>query len=125
MHSLRSSSVCVLPRFFFRCARIKLLYIDINGIASYHIAYKEYIDISYKLDIPLSPSWLWYAEAVPADDVGRMHRACLWDMQEQRKQSFITLAKENQSLFGLYTNPLFVLLIRDRRFVLFSLRARN
>ncbi len=41
---------------FFRCARIKLLYIDINGIASYCIAYKKYIDISYKLDIPPSPS---------------------------------------------------------------------
>ncbi len=56
MHFLRSSSVCVLPRYFFRCARIKLLYIDINGIASYRIAI-EYIDISYKLDIPPSPSW--------------------------------------------------------------------
>ncbi len=31
-----------------------LLYIDINGIASYHIAYKKYI--SYKLDIPPSPT---------------------------------------------------------------------
>ncbi len=28
----------------------------INGIASYRIAYKEYIDISYKLDIPPSPT---------------------------------------------------------------------
>ncbi len=54
MHFLRSSSVCVLPRYFFRYARIKLLYININGIASY-IAYKEYIDISYKLDIPPNP----------------------------------------------------------------------
>ncbi len=51
MQFLRCSSVCVLPRIFFRCARIKLLYIDINDIASYRIAYKEYIDISYKLDI--------------------------------------------------------------------------
>ncbi len=34
---------------------MKLLYIDINGIASYRIAYKEYIDVSYKLDIPPSP----------------------------------------------------------------------
>ncbi len=39
MHFLCSSSVCVLPRYFIRCARIKLLYI------------KEYIDISYKLSI--------------------------------------------------------------------------
>ncbi len=53
--------------------------------------------------------WLWYAEAVPADDVGRMRcaplkyaRVCL---QEQRKQSFLTLAKENQSPLGLYWNP--------------------
>ncbi len=56
MHFLRSSPVCVLPRYFFRCAHIKLLYIDINGIASYRIAYKKYIDISYKLDIPTSPT---------------------------------------------------------------------
>ncbi len=28
MHFLHNSSVCVLPRYFFRCARIKLLYID-------------------------------------------------------------------------------------------------
>ncbi len=34
MHFLRSSSVCVLPRYFIRCARIKLLYININCIAS-------------------------------------------------------------------------------------------
>ncbi len=58
---------------------------------------------------------------------------CLWDMQEQRKQSFLTLAKENQSPLGLYRNPptfffitpRFVLLIHDRRFVLFSLRIRH
>ncbi len=49
MHFLRSSSVRVL-RYIFRCAHIKLLYIDINGIALYRIAYKENIDISYKLD---------------------------------------------------------------------------
>ncbi len=48
MHFLRSSSVCVLPiDIFFGCARIKL---DINGIASYRIGYKKYINISYKLD---------------------------------------------------------------------------
>ncbi len=63
----------------------------------------------------------------------------LWDMlvsqvcfQEQRKQSFLTLTKENQSPLGLYrnpptfffTNPRFVLLIRDQLFVLLSvLRA--
>ncbi len=41
---------------FFRCAHIKPLYIDINGIASYRISYKKYIDISYKLDIPPSPT---------------------------------------------------------------------
>ncbi len=55
MHFLRSSSVCVL-RYIFRCAHFKRLYIDINGIALYRIAYKEYIDISYKLDIPPSPT---------------------------------------------------------------------
>ncbi len=59
--------------------------------------------------------------------------AHLWDMlvsrvclQEQRKQSFLTLAKENQSPLGLYqnpptfffTNPRFVL-IHDWLFVLF------
>ncbi len=45
-------------------------------------------------------------------------RVCL---QDQRKQSFLTLAKENQPSLGLYqnpptfffTNPRFVLLIRD------------
>ncbi len=53
MHFLSSSSVCVLlPRYFFGCARIKL---DINGIALYRIAYKKYIDISYKLD--MTASW--------------------------------------------------------------------
>ncbi len=54
-------------------------------------------------------------------------------MQEQRKQSFLTLPKENQSPLGLYrnpptfffTNPRFVLLIRDRRFVLFSLHVHH
>ncbi len=36
-------------------AHIKLLYIDINDISLYRIAYKKiYIDISYKLDIPPS-----------------------------------------------------------------------
>ncbi len=48
MHFLRSSSVCVLVH-----TRIKLY---INGITSYRIAYKKYIDISYKLDIPPSPT---------------------------------------------------------------------
>ncbi len=67
-------------------------------------------------------------------------RARLWDMlvsrvclKEQRKQSFLTLAKENQSPLGLYrnpptfffTNPRFVLLIRDQRIVLFSLCVRH
>ncbi len=57
----------------------------------------------------------------------------LWDMlvlrvclQEQRKQSLLTLAKENQSPLGwypnpptfLFTNPCFVLLIHDLCFVL-------
>ncbi len=61
MHFLHSSSVCVLLPIdtFFGCARIKLY---INGIASYRIAYKKYIDISYKLDILPSPSeerWHW------------------------------------------------------------------
>ncbi len=55
MHFLRRSSVCVLPRYFFQMRSIKLLYININSIASY-IAYKEYIDMLYKLDIPPSPS---------------------------------------------------------------------
>ncbi len=48
-------------------------------------------------------------------------------LQEQRKQSFLTLPKENQSPFGLYrnpptfffTNPRFVLLICDRRIFIF------
>ncbi len=57
-----------------------------------------------------------------------VQRVRLWDMlvsrvclQQQRKQSFLTSAKENQSPLGLYrnpptfffTNPQFVLLIRD------------
>ncbi len=49
-------------------------------------------------------------------------------LHEQRKQSFLTLAMENQSLLGLYrypptflfTNSPFVLLIRDYWFVLIS-----
>ncbi len=49
-------------------------------------------------------------------------------LQEQRKQCFLTLAKENQSPLGLYRNPLtffftnpgFVLIIRDWCFLLFS-----
>ncbi len=43
MHFLRSSSVCVLPRYFFQMHsyQTKLLYIDINGIAPYRIAYKK------------------------------------------------------------------------------------
>ncbi len=49
-------------------------------------------------------------------------------LQEQRKQSFLTSAKENQSPLGLYwnpltfffTNPRFVLLICDWNFVLCS-----
>ncbi len=55
MHFLRSSSVCVLLPidFYFGCTRIKL---DINGIASYCIAYKKYFDISCKLDISPSPT---------------------------------------------------------------------
>ncbi len=52
-------------------------------------------------------------------------RVCL---QEQRKQRFPTLAKENQSSLGFYRNPptfffinpRFVLLIRDQYSVLFS-----
>ncbi len=47
--------------------------------------------------------------------------ACHWDMLEQRKQSFLTLAEENQSLvlyrnplIIFFTNPRFVLLICDR-----------
>ncbi len=73
-------------------------------------------------------------QAVLVDDVGRMHcvsqryaslASCI---QEQRKQSFLTLAKENQSPLGSYGNPpnffftnprFFLLLIRDRRLVLF------
>uniref|UniRef100_A0A8C1PEY1 Sodium/mannose cotransporter SLC5A10 n=1 Tax=Cyprinus carpio TaxID=7962 RepID=A0A8C1PEY1_CYPCA len=47
-----------------------------------------------------------------------------------KEESFLTLARENQSPLGLYRNPLpffftnpwFVLLICDQRFVLFSLR---
>ncbi len=62
----------------------------------------------------------------------RTYASLLWDilvlrvcLQEQRKQSFLTLAKENQSPLGwypnpptfLFTNPNFVLLICDWRFV--------
>ncbi len=63
-----------------------------------------------------------------ADDVGRWRSACACEsrknqrLQEQRKESFLTLAKENQSPLGLFRNPLtffftnprFELLIRDR-----------
>ncbi len=53
-------------------------------------------------------------------------------LKPQRKQSFLALSKENQSPLGLYknpptfffTNPRFVLLIRDRRFV-FVLAPRS
>ncbi len=79
-------------------------------------------------------------EAVPSDDVGHMRLAHASEidmlvlqicLQEQRKQSFLALAKENQSPLGLYRNPLsffftnpqFVLLTHDRHFVLFSLRV--
>ncbi len=57
MHLLHSSSVCFFPRYVFRCAHIKLLYINIKGIASYRIAYREYIYISYKLNISPSPRY--------------------------------------------------------------------
>ncbi len=58
---------------------------------------------------------------------GAKHKTVLTRDKEQRKQSFLTLPKENQSSLGLnrnppiffFTNPRFVLLIRDRRFVLF------
>ncbi len=81
-----------------------------------------------------------HAKGHTKDDIGRMRsaysssmlvsRVCL---QEQRKQSFLTLAKENQSPLGLYRNPLtfffinprFVLLIRDRHFVLLSLNRNE
>ncbi len=56
MYFLHSSSVCPLPRYFyFSDALVSNYYIDINGIASYHIAYKEYNNILYKIDIPPSP----------------------------------------------------------------------
>ncbi len=54
--TLSAAAQTVSSAIFFRCTRIKLLYIDINVIASYRIAYKENIDISYKLDIPPSPT---------------------------------------------------------------------
>uniref|UniRef100_A0A673JS13 Bromodomain-containing protein 9 n=1 Tax=Sinocyclocheilus rhinocerous TaxID=307959 RepID=A0A673JS13_9TELE len=41
MHFLRSSSVCVLPRYFFRMRSYQLLYIDINSIASYRKCVKK------------------------------------------------------------------------------------
>ncbi len=52
-------------------------------------------------------------------------------LQEQKKQSFLTLAKKNQSPLGLhgkpqtffFTNPRFVFLIRDWCFVLLSLSS--
>ncbi len=58
MYFLHSSSVCPLPRyfFFFSDALVSNYYIDINSIASYHIANKEYINRLYKIDIPPSPS---------------------------------------------------------------------
>lgn len=43
------------PALFFRS---KLLYININGIATSYIVYKIYIDILYKFDIPSSPMYL-------------------------------------------------------------------
>ncbi len=53
MYFLHSSSVCPLPRYlYFSDALVSNYYIDINGIASYHIANKEYINILYKIDIP-------------------------------------------------------------------------
>ncbi len=57
MHFLRSSSVCVLPRYIFqmRSYQTTVGYIDVNGIAPYRIAYKDYVDVSYKLNIPPSP----------------------------------------------------------------------
>ncbi len=69
--------------------------------------------------------------AFPANDVGVVHAhvsLVIW-LKEQRKQSFLTLPKENKSPLGLYrnpptfllTDPCFVLLIRDRHFALLSL----
>ncbi len=52
MHFLHSSSVCV---YILQMRLYQTMYIDINSIASYRIAYKENIDISYKLDILPSP----------------------------------------------------------------------
>ncbi len=60
MHFLLSSSVFVI-RYIFKCACFKLLSIDINGIAFYHIAYKEYLYLSYKLNFPPSPIQEWPA----------------------------------------------------------------
>ncbi len=52
----------------------------------------------------------------------------LWDMlvsrvclQEERKQSFLTLAKENQSPLGLYQNPQILKFTNPRFVVLIEL----
>ncbi len=50
--SAASHSVSSSLEILFRCAHNKL---DINGIVSYRITYKN-INISYKLDIPPSPT---------------------------------------------------------------------
>ncbi len=77
-------------------------------------------------DYPSACRCLHACRRLPSPDVGDMlvSRVCL---QEKRKQSFLTLAKENQSTLGnrnpptfFFTNPNFVLLIRDRHFVSLS-----
>ncbi len=116
MHFLRSSSVCVLPRYFFRCARIKLLYIDINGIASYRITYKEYIDISYKLDIPPSPTScianIDFSTSSPEADE---HRPSPWDVGHNEFWEVLhpyAVSELSSLSFGLqFKDPLILLLL--------------
>ncbi len=73
MHFLRSGWVCAI---FFRCTRIKLLCIDINGIASYRTAHKEFIDMLYKLDTPPSPSALL---SLSLKDTADWLQSVFWD----------------------------------------------
>ncbi len=66
MHFLRSSSVCVLPRYFFRCARYLTVLLHTVSLK------KHYIDISYKLDIPPSPNLLYFVHLKLTDDTARL-----------------------------------------------------
>ncbi len=92
---LRSSSVCVL-----RCARIKLLEIDISGIASYRMAYKEYIDVWYKP----SRIWLTCCACVPGG---------VQDEQEDREKQRLIRSLKKQ-LKQLISQPVFTAQMKTR-----------